>query len=322
MVNNDSFWGAVKWMVMSERQKVSATLKTIQLKPFRHPRDAPVPTVDLATRMRLEILRSIKLDGFHVGLSDEARALLLSVFGEVVRERVHKAVYPMSHLHGFSASKSTMSTNPERASQRSMADMGALVDDLRDLEGLEGGEIIDACLAWPELRLHHGIRLYTDNWHKRFYWGNSGGSHHMAVLCYELQKQHRDWRPEVEIHEEILDVLPLQRLSKKVSVFVVMDDNRFRNIFAPLPGSLGQAQQKLGVRMQYLGTPWESGGYQLVIIDHSREYSDLCFEQLNSLVDAGFAMRLIDFLLAWIGHGAPDRNYFRDSHPKCLFVPG
>ncbi len=318
MTVNDSIWSVLKWSVMSERQRVASSLKIIDLKPFKHPRVTPVPTVNLATRMRLEILRSIKLDGFHIGLSDEARSLLLSVFSEVVRERVYKAAFPMSHLHGFSASKCTMSTNRERVSQLSMADMGALVDDLPDLEGLEGGEIIDACLAWPELRLHHGIRLYTDNWHKRFYWGNSGGSHHMAVLCYELQKQHREWRPEVEIHEEILDVLPLQRLSNKVSVFVVMDDNRYRNIFAPLPGSLGQAQQKLGIRMQYLGTPWETGGYQLVIIDHSREYSDLCHEQLSSLADAGFAMRLRDFLLAWKGHGAPDWDYTRDSHQKCL----
>ena len=73
-----------------------------------------------------------------------------------------------------------------------MAELGELINDLKDLEGKSGGDIVSACLAWSELRLHEGISLTTDNWHRRFYWSNAGGSHHMAVLCYELQRQEKE----------------------------------------------------------------------------------------------------------------------------------
>lgn len=304
-------WDLLKWMVMSERQKVASRLKVVNLQPFIHPHDSPAPTVDIDTRCRLERIRDIKLDGYHWGLSNEARSLVIEAFNSTVRERKYTTTFPMSQLHGFTASKSSMSTNRKRASQLTMADMGALVDDLRDLKGLEGSRIIDACMAWSELRLNQGIRLYTDNWHRRFYWGNSGGSHHMAVLCYQLQVQQREWRPDVEIREEVLDTLPLQQLAGKVSVFVVMHDHlRHGAIFERLPEAMqyGDIQKKLGVTRVHFGSPWAASAYQLVLVDHSREYSDLSLERLKALVDSGQAMRLVDFLSAWMGHGAPNKD--------------
>ena len=311
-------WDMCKWMVMTERQQVASCLRVANLKPFINPRDRPVPTVDIDTRCRLEGIRDIKLDGHYPGLSRDAKCLALEAFTSTIRQRKYTAAFPMSQLHGFTASKSNMASNPKRASQLSMANMGRLVADLRDLKGLEDGELIDACMAWPELRLNQGVRLYTDNWHRRFYWGNCGGSHHMAVLCFQLQELQREWRPSVDVHEEVLDVLPLQQLSGKVSVFVVMNDpSRRAVLFERLPYSMqyGDIQQKLGVASVHFGSPWSPSDYQLILVDHSREYSDLSLACLRGLVDSVQAMRFEDFLLAWKGHGAPDQAPMMKTEP-------
>jgi hypothetical protein len=298
-----------KWMFMSERQLVDSLLTVSEIKPFSHPAASPLPTVDITTRYPLESIRDIKLNGYYPGLSNDARSLVLEAFRSVVRERVYAATFPMSQLHGFKASKSTMSENRNRVLQVTMAGMGALVDDLDDLKGLSGPRIIDACMAWKELRINQGIRLYTDNWHRRFYWGNEGGSHHMSVLCYQLQKQGREWTPVVEVYEEVLDVEPLNKLTSKISIFVVMNENGvYGRLFNSLPGRMqqGEIQKKLGVTRVLIGSRWAANQYALIVVDHSREYSDLSLVRLNVLVESGRAMRFQDFLMAWKGHGAPD----------------
>ena len=90
-------WGMLKWMVMTERQKVASRLKVANLKPFMHPHDSPAPTVDIDTRCRLESIRDIKLDGYHLGLSSEARGLVVEAFNSTVRERKYTTTIP--HLH-------------------------------------------------------------------------------------------------------------------------------------------------------------------------------------------------------------------------------
>lgn len=298
-----------KWMFMSERQLVDSLLTVSEIKPFAHPAASPLPTVDITTRYPLESIRDIKLNGYYLGLSNDARSLVLEAFRSVVRERVYAATFPMSQLHGFKASKSTMSVNRNRVLQVTMAGMGALVDDLDDLKGLSGPRIIDACMAWKELRINQGIRLYTDNWHRRFYWGNEGGSHHMSVLCYQLQKQGREWTPVVEVHEEVLDVESLNKLTSKISIFVVMNENGvYGRLFNSLPRRMqqGEIQKKLGVTRVLIGSRWAANQYALIVVDHSREYSDLSLVRLNVLVESGRAMRFQDFLTAWKGHGAPD----------------
>jgi hypothetical protein len=310
MTNAQDLWNTLKWMIMSEREKINSCLKVVDLNPFIHPHDSPVPTVDNGTRCRLERIRDVELDRCYVGLSSEARSMAIAAFELTVRQRKYTAEFPMSQLHGFSNSKSNMSNKPIRVSQRTIADMGGLIHDLPDLKGLKGSEIIDACMNWRELRLYKGIRLYTDNWHRRFYWANDGGSHHMAVLCYQLQEQQQEWWVDADIYEEVLDTSPLQQLAGKVSVFVVMqDDRRHKVIFERLPEALqnGDIQKKLGVTRVHFGSPLAASDYNLVLVDHSQEYSDLSIERLEALVGSGQAMPLVDFLLAWYGHGAPDQ---------------
>lgn len=296
------YWNAVKRMTMTDRQQVAFHLTLRTRQPFKHPKTTHTPTVDYENRCKLENLGNLSLNLCGRGLSSTAKHLILDVLASLVSERKYTTTFAMSQLHGFSDSKCIMWNYRQRASQRTMADMGALVDDLDDLKGLEGGQIIDACKAWHELRLDQGICLHTDNWHQRFYWGNKGGSHHMAVLCYQLQQQKREWRPDVEIHEANLDVAPLAQLAGKVSVFVVMDDHSYHgSIFEELPSRAQHlnVEEALGVALVGFDTPSGSDDYQLLLIDHSGEYSDLSLGGAQALVDAGHAMRFADYLLAW-----------------------
>lgn len=283
-----------------------------ELKPIVHPRHVPIPTVDHGTRCYLELFRHFTLDGYLPGLSRENQDLVQGALNGLIVTETYAARFPMEYLHGFTASKSSMSNNKTRGSRPTMAAMGMLVDDLRDLEGKSGDAIIEACKSWPELRLRSGIRLNTDSWHKRYYWSNSGGSHHMAVLCHELQKQNKSWVPLVEIREHKLELSSLNRLEGKISIFVVMREEHqggHDQIFMPMPRDLrcDAVRQSLGVSIPisiYYQRPFSD--YHFVIIDHSRQYADIATHLLQIAVLEGLAMNFQDFLEAWIAEPLND----------------
>lgn len=298
-------WELCKMLLLPERLQVASSLKLRSLKPFQFPTDVPAPTVDSDTRCKLEQLREYRLDGYLPGLTDANAALVNEALAGLIEVETYNTRFPMVELDGFTSSKSTMGTNRLRASQPNMAAMGRIVNDLRDLQGKNDGEIIDACLAWEQLRLESGISLLTDDWHKRYYWSNSGGSHHMAVLCYELQRQKKDWSPEVEIRKYSLNLTSLARLGSRVSLFVVMKDRDlygYEQIFEPLPRLLQgeDVRAKLGVSVpsSVMG-PEPLGEYQLVVVDHSQAYSAIALKQIDEALTQRRAMRFRDFLLAW-----------------------
>lgn len=296
----------IAWWIKSEQSKLEISLSLAVLKPMIHPRSLPQPTVDYGTRAFLELFRHFTIDGYLPGLSKSHHTLVQSALNGLISTEVFTGSFPMEHLHGFTASKSSMSNNRTRGSQPSMADMGKLVDDLRDLEGKTGDSIIEACKSWPELRLKQGIRLSTDSWHKRYYWSNSGGSHHMAVLCHELLRQNKSWTPTVEIREHKLNLSSLKSLEGKVTIFVVMRGENFEGIdqvFLPLPPDLRceEVRQALGVSVPispYLQMPFSD--YQFVIIDHSRQYADIALTVLQDAITKGLALTFEDFLKGWL----------------------
>lgn len=306
MKRSSRFVSWLLWTLKSERRKLQSSLRIGDLKPVAHPRHIAKPTVDYGTRAFLELFRHFTVDGYLPGLSKNHHKLVQSALNGLITTEVYTASFPMEYLHGFTASKSSMSNNRTRGSQPSMAALGKLVDDLRDLEGKTGDSIIDACKSWPELRLKQGIRLSTDSWHKRYYWSNSGGSHHMAVLCHELLRQNKSWTPTLEIREHKLNLSSLKSLVGKVTIFVVMRGENFEGIdqvFLPLPRDLRceEVRQALGVSVPlspYLQMPFSD--YQFVIIDHSRQYADLALTVLQEAITKGLALTFEDFLKGWI----------------------
>lgn len=248
------------------------------------------------------------------GLSAGNEDLVKNTIKNLISVKKYRALFSMADLHGFTASKTSMYTNYIRASQPTMAAMGSLINDLPDLEGKSGIEIIESCMAWDELRLSQGVRLITDNWHKRFYWSNSGGSHHMAVLCYELKRQDRNWLEEVEILEYAMNIASLACLKNRVSIFVAMHDEYqygYRSIFEDKE-EIWQNEtirKELGVSFLLPAYyPAILGNYILILIDHSKAYSEIVFDQLKHLANnQQKIMWFDDFLKAWVSRDSSNQ---------------
>lgn len=293
------------WHLKSKRQQLKAALQ-VNVRPFLHPYAVARPTIRDETRCTLENLRELHFTGWLPGLSDETRKLIQQALAQLVVERTYKSTFEMVNLHGCHASRTNMWSNPVRASCHSMAEMGKLVNDLTDLKGLNGEDIISACKSWSEMRLDEGIQLLTDTWHQRFYWCNSGGSHHMAVLCHELQKQRKSWCPEVEIREFSLNLQALDTLDGAASIFVVMHNPKAYNldlVFEPLPYQQGhlEIREHLGVEVLRPGTDRGClSRYNLVVIDHSRKFAPIGLKKMQEAIETGHATSLATFLREWM----------------------
>src|SRR5690554_799381 len=290
------------WNLLSERAQLEIELR-LNGHPLLHPSEVPTPTILEDTRCELERLRDIEFSGYLPGMSENVRVVIDRSLKALVTDRLYTASFPMATLDGCSASKARY--RPDRAGCATMAELGKLINDLKDLQGKSGEDIVSACLAWPELRLHEGIRLTTDNWHRRFYWSNAGGSHHMAVLCYELQRQEKQWNPEVKIKEFSLNVKALEPINSAASIFVITPkpgSYGLDKVFRPLSyrRNLSELHSRLGVELLSLGTGQGIlSRYDLVVVDHSKKYASLSLKRLSEAVAAGYAITFEEFLLSW-----------------------
>lgn len=292
-------------LLIGEKRTIDLQLELTELEAFIHPRSLPMPTVDYESRCRLEDFRSINLDCYLPGLSANGNALLSEVFSSLVTENQYSTKYSMQGLHGFTASKTSMHNNPKRASQPSMAKMGALIDDLEKLKGKVGPEIIQACLQHSELRLKSGIRLLTDNWHRRFYWSNSGGSHHMAVLCYQLERQGREWIADVDVTEQVLNLDGLESIDSRLSIFVGVANPKIRYakyLFKRSENHVitNNSFPKLGISL--ILSPSLSGllkHYHFIVVDHTMPYSSISLSRCHRAVELGQLVTFRDFLQSW-----------------------
>lgn len=258
-------------------------------------------TVEYSSRWALEQFQWAHIREAMPSLSRGAVTCIHETFREIVQVRHYNLYYPMARLHGFFNSKSDQQSRPQRVACTSMAEMGAMVNDLKDLKGLEGPQLIEKCKTWYELRLHQGIHLYTDTWHRRFYWNNSGGSHHMAVLCHQLAEQKVDWSPEVKVTEYDVDLTRLARLqSRGISAYVIKYNRKLlgaHNLFV-IPKHLKHRTvvAGLGVAVPDLWVPsFPFNTYQFVFIDQSRRYSQLVLPLMEHQVGQGKAMPIEKF---------------------------
>lgn len=296
---------------LPERQRLMLELKVIA-PPFRTLTEVAQPNVLAESRTDLRALAHGDLSGDFWALSPRAKDRAQKVLRSLVQEREYKTRFPMSLLHGCTASRSSMHSRPDRIAQASMAEMGSRVDDLRDLGNRIGIEAIEACLNWGELRLHEGIQLLTDNWHKRVYWCNKGGSHHMAVLCRELQAEGKEWYPSVTVREQRLDPEALRGLGDSMSMYMVTktpNEIGLGHVFRSLGYYQGNTtlRERLGVSAPQTDVKSSiTNVYQLVIVDHSQRYASIARSKLDQAVREGKAMPLRQFLESTI-----------DPH-KCL----
>lgn len=288
-----------------ERFLVCCKLKTGSLPDFYLP---PSPTVYKSTRLGLEGFIDCNPSCDLTNFSDSNYKLLKDALNRLVSVEFYKRQFPMSCLDGFNASKMNPITQYHLTSQKTMAELGGLILSdclkgeitLNKLKGKKGRAIIEACKSHGEFRLEEGVEILTDNWHKRFYWLNTGGSHHMSVLCHELVKQNEEWSPEVEIKEYTLNPSSLSGLKDKISIFVFMKSDVYFNYTYIFKSKL----LKFDYLGKYIGLFFLDGlatvssleNYQLVFIDHSKKYSKIALKKLEELVKDKKAMRFEKFL--------------------------
>lgn len=285
--------------IASPRQRACWGLRHGTLASMSPPRNEFMPTVDASTRFKLESLRDINCSGSGV-VGGVCRTLR-----ELIKEETSSIQFDMTKLHGCLASKSfgdgfhlRGEINSERARQETMVDFGALVNDLKWMETTDRLEVdpIEACKKHHELRLSQGITIITDRWHNRYYWVNSGGSHHMARLCYELRKRNILWTPTVTLKEFRIDFAALNAINGVASLFVIMDrDGLCKDLLAGIPSYQRiDAAEELGITI----LPRIDGScYRLVAVDHSKPWSASCLKVMCRLVSENYAAYFEDFLL-------------------------
>lgn len=259
----------------------------------------PTPTVNSDSRCQFNELRAFTFTNHSsYCMARSVRAKVETVIRCIVTEKITVKPFPMATLSGCSASKSFMSfgkTYDRRRETRSMAEFGSLIDDLPRLDGLVGRQIIDKCMTHSDLRLDQGIRVFSDNWHHRTYWQNAGGSHHMAVLCHELLKQGVDWSPQVTFTEYTLDASILNKISDDASLFIISKGVDAWPLLSGLP-ELRKMDfaERMGITHQELRGVFDN--YELVVLDHSAEWSDVALQAFAQLEREGKMIAFSDFL--------------------------
>lgn len=268
------------------------------------PSKTQTPTVDASTRYQIEKL-AIEFDiefgrDMSVLMRDNFE-LIKTALSRLTIESTTTVEFPFSKLDGYTASGSKICNNYERGILPSMAALGAVLE-FPEYRNLTGQQIIEDCKKWPEAKFKEGITIFTDNWHKRYYWSNNGGSHHTAFLIHQLVSQGKEWNPTVNLTEHRLNIEALKSLEGKLSLFVCMhsedierdmiDQNLINDLgIERLAIKLGLGVLPLNLRNDLMGCR-----YQFFFIDHSREYSAFSLDQASTLVKNKLAVPIAEFL--------------------------
>lgn len=288
----------------SDLIKVESFLAIKSPSRFIPPSLTQTPTVDASTRYQIEKLAS--QFEFMFGrngsrLVRENFEVIKTALSRLTSESTNTVRFPFSKLHGYTASKSQICNNYERGILPSMAALGAVLD-FPKYRNLNSHQIIEDCKMWPEARFNNEINIFTDNWHKRYYWSNNGGSHHTAFLIHQLVSQGKEWNPTVNLTKHRLNIEALKSLEGKLSIFVCMHSQDIeRSMYdQSLIYDLGikQLEIKLGLGVLPLKLRSNLMGcrYQLFFIDHSRELSAFSLDQAFKLVKEKLAVPMDVFL--------------------------
>jgi hypothetical protein len=284
---------------------------TLSLKPrndFIHPHKLKTltSTVDFSDQVRFDLIGRSRRSTIRYASVKSIFQVEEAIKG-LVKNRRYKRVFSMSQLHGAISSKSFGSEkHASRIGKKSMADMGGEIHDLKDLEGLKGDNIIEACKGWAELRLYDGVVLFRNNLYDRYYWANDGGSHHMAVLCYQLVKQEKEWEHEVTVDDKELCLESIRKMDHRFKMYLfpsILDNSDSSPIHLPE----GLNNETIGF-MSF--TFPNDKHYELFVVDLKTKYSPYLLSLFNREVEQRKAMPFYDFIEAFI---AVENNHLEEQ---------
>lgn len=263
------------------------------------PRIPQAPTVCKDSRFSLENILNLNRETYTQGLSTRVLSHLLEELPNFAKLEAYEIAFPMSKLDGFAGSKANMITRPERASQASMVNFGRLVDDLTVTQGVSDEIAIERCRDHGQIRLERGVELHYDDWHRRYYWSNSGGSHHMGRLCYLLAKNGLEWHINATVNHWVLDWSALERLSNEAVIFVT---GAPKNLYASTVAMKGRRNfsDELGELGIYRTHTFDERslypGTQFLFFDKTRRFSKIGEQLVMEGVKEGLFVPLRSYL--------------------------
>ncbi|SIR00176.1 hypothetical protein [Marinobacterium stanieri] len=281
-------------------RSIIGTMDFSMLLDLSHPLGSSYPTVFSETRCALEKIPSMDFGSYN-WISTGANVTISAILSDLIHADEFDSELVISKLDGCFACKSFAHPRSPRGSARSMAEMGAIINDLRDLNGLNIDQQIQRCFE------HTGIisgdtHVITDRWHNRDYWLNEGGGHHAAVLCTMLREHDPERSVEATWTRYSVN-LPVLELMGNVACYVVQSEsditptqlmgNRFLNADID-PQQFGIATQPMSLnRYEWSTDPLRD--YHFVWIDMSRPAGELVRGKFEDVAASGQAMGIKEF---------------------------
>lgn len=203
--------------------------------------------------------------------------------------------YPVSGIDGCINSKSFMSLDRNvRLKYPNLETWGADINDLRDLQGLSDLEKIAICWGNTEAKLKSRVNLYSDNWSGKIYWGNSGGSHHTAVLLYLLRKTGMKGFLHVLLIQRLFDFEGLNRLEESFDLYVVRHNRGEYGLLRSLPRDLYNSSPAFWTKMP--SQPGLKGHTLLVLSKYTKLYTPLSLWMSECEIN-GRAIKLSNYVV-------------------------
>jgi hypothetical protein len=270
-----------------EKLRIRADLKLNPLKLFKHPIDVATPRVFFSSRAKFEDI--VKGQGYN------SEPHINQFLDNLITITLGTTNLNLRVLDGVVASKSAATPRfyKLRSGAKNMAEFGGLIEDLSGLEGLSGQDLIHKCLNWPQIRFNQGVNLISDSWHKRTYWDNSGGSHHMGKACYELENQNIDFFVKCSSRHYSFNRKSVDQAESKLGIYVI--HHTTQRLFES--NDYFSLSQLLGITLVRLGdSDGMLGFYEFVFIDRAAKHSDLSIEVMEMLCGEGRAMGIREFI--------------------------
>ena len=256
-------------------------------------------TIDVRSRLEIEAIKDFSLRASEIP-HHKVMVVSEAVQQSVVAEHSTQ-LFDLAQLDGMAGGK-LLNDSAVIRQATTLSEAGRRLV-FPESEGLPIQQAIDTCLAWPELRLEQ-INLLSDDWHRRVYWQNPGGGHHMAKLCQLLKENQMSHTVEV-------NMLRYRRYPHVVSgisgasVFVTeMDaprsepDKVFRQpllayLLAPALGSKAEYGLTIG-HVSNGKQPFVNLGF--LVVDHDAKHADITLAALEDGVQKGRLMSYVDWL--------------------------
>lgn len=257
---------------------------------FRHPSKIIKPSIEMEKRFRLENLKAVN----RHNLKPEIDLFLTNL----IKSETYSLSFPLSKLDGFLSSKSKNLNG-----MSNLAEFGSSIvikegdQTLKDLIGLRGKELIEAASRWEGI-LDGVIEIETDSWHDRFYWSNSGGSHHMSVLCRELVNNGIEIEQPASLLRYSIDMLEVLKMKEMYGIFIVNHDLPLLTLSTV--DNITHLYRIMDITVVSMNlNSFDYPTYNLIFIPKSNKLSSIALEAFENYCKEGYAMRFDSFLKAF-----------------------